>query len=336
MNTTTFIGIGQWIIVRAHLQDTIQVLGSVLENGNLDLKPLRDSMITRLFQAKHEITTLSGNPEYLEVIEGFELHNVFSDENMTQVITILKVNDSSGNIHRDNAKYNVFINAFVRLRTFADCIFALTKLVDSPRRKLAHEGEAILDFEVLDLGNGYSFSRIEDVLHNIHILYEQIAGIYGLNPESISIAFFDSGSPFILGIKGDSKVIKEMKTLLIGIWDKLRFTGLEGRNRKLESLDAHLDLEVKLNELKANNKITSERADQYSVLVFDSAKNLMRNGAAPREMLPTIQIENRDLLRQRVETKLLTQSSAITFPTSSAVLLPPPSVQPNPQAKKDV
>src|ERR1700733_6262559 len=125
MNTTTFVEIGTKIVVMAHLQDVIQALGAVVANNNLELSQHRESVVTNIYKAKYQITVLNGFPEYRDLIDKFELDKVFSDQNTTQLITILQINANTQNIHRDASLYNVFINAYTRLKAFTNAVFAL-------------------------------------------------------------------------------------------------------------------------------------------------------------------------------------------------------------------
>ncbi|SDS32131.1 Outer membrane receptor proteins, mostly Fe transport [Opitutus sp. GAS368] len=124
----------------------------------------------------------------------------------------------------------------------------------------------------------FTKAEISAVLPDIKEFYVQIARLYKLDENLVKIAFVDSGSPLVISIKGDGRVIDAMRKCFEAIWERVRFFKDQGIERKIELLDKSVDLLGKISDGEKDGSLTPEDALRIITL-------LQAGSAAPASAL---------------------------------------------------
>lgn len=313
MNSTRFIEIAQEVSTKTLTPELVQLIKPLIypSGGNISLQPIRDKFIQLVFNAREAYYNLAQDSEISEVMNSLGYTAAF-DANL--VSRLLHSFHSNGDL--ETYRKNLFQTSdlfffYFRLESLLTFIRGLNKLIVRPRNSGVGPEEAAIAFEVLDLGQtGFSFERLEEIFPIIHKLYNELCRLYDVSDTSLRLLYLDSGSPLIVCIKGDGKIIDAIRKLFIAIWDKVRFRKLDDFERKLESFDKTFEVLEKINSKRDEGVITSEDALRFSHLIATSACELLSKGANLREIQKTEHLNNRALLMQTVETKYLTAGNS--------------------------
>lgn len=304
MQSTRFIEICRTISAEGQFPCLISTLELLLTNrgpweGN------RDLFNEQIFRAREGIFVLAKDSDVDAVMEALQIRNAFEPRVVTKLITIFQQHVHAGSLLENATQMRIVQDFFYKIRAFDNYLNGLSTLVDSPRRKI-EKNQAIIEIELLSLGTqGFQFVRVESVLPLIRGLYEQVARIYDANPEGATLAFFDSGSPLVIAVKGDANLIKAIESLFSAVWNKIRFRKIEDLNRKLDTIDSSLDILVKIREKEKSGAINAEDAARFSTLISDQVTGMLKLGAAPKSIRRDETLKNSALLRDKVESKFL-------------------------------
>lgn len=163
-----------------------------------------------------------------------------------------------------------------------------------------------MEVEILDYDNrGIEPERLIFILASFQKLYDSIARIVGENDAKLKLAFADSGSNFLIGLTSKFKVIEFAKRLFNQYWRQIWFSPYEEFDRKVESFKNGLDVIKFLRENVSNGSLNEEDGRILEHSLLSEMENLIRNGAAPKDIEKVDGIERQKLLIEHRDVKLL-------------------------------
>ncbi len=175
----------------------------------------------------------------------------------------------------------------------------------------ASPDEDFLEIEITDYGEkGIEPERLPFILGSLHKIHDSAAEILGEKDARLRIAFVDSGSSFLLGLVSKSKVIEFAKRFFSEYWRQIWFSPYQEFNQKVESVKNGLGALQTIRENVKNGSLDEEGGRRLEHVLLSEMENLVKKGAAPKEVEGVKPTNRQQLLLDYRDVKLLEQPSA--------------------------
>ncbi len=122
------------------------------------------------------------------------------------------------------------------------------------------------------------------VIRAIDKLYKALALLSGPRSVSLAIGSIDSGSAKAFDFFGASAIIDEMHALLVGIWDKIKYSPIENFRSQIEISMVALGFVARAKRARAQNIVSEEDVQRTTRIVASSIEMLFRSGGYTEEM----------------------------------------------------
>jgi hypothetical protein len=312
MQLTKLFEVVRKIRVDAKFDSFISELRRLIETSeNIDIQPVRNVFHALVLETREALVLLKQDSDNRAVIAETKIEMVF---NAGIVAKLMHGFQAVGNYDQFRGRTSDFAqlaHIYNTIKAFVVWSEALKNLIEIPRVKTVGADEGLLQFEVLEVdARGFSLDRIAEIIPEINGFYVQVARLYQSDESRVRIAFADSGSPLIIAIKGDSKVIDAMRKCFESVWDRIRFIGAAGVERKIDALEKSVDLLAKVHSREADGSLTPEESLRIRTLLIGNVTGLIAKGTATRETYEKSVIDNRRLMLEKVETKYLESGTA--------------------------
>ena len=272
---------------------------------------LMKNFSTLIFGARSKLDQLALEGDNKLLIDMLQLRAVFDDQRLADMIAALSAAPNTEAIRNTPASYRLFFGFQALLANLGTFRESLSKLVIEPRRADIGPGEETLSFEILDLtGKGIVFDRLQSILTTIGSLHNIIAHAVGTET-TLSVAYLDSGSNSLIAVKSDGKSIGEFRKLLLGVWDRIRFRKYVDYEKKIEAVGQGLDLIAKIDAQERSGTLDRNTAEQFKHVAIRDSLALFGQGATLKEIESDTTIDNRALLLDNIDTKLLPERTEV-------------------------
>lgn len=242
-------------------------------------------------QAGKIATTLSQNPDAVEILETFKLGKLLDDSYLTKIITSL-VKDRS-TFQADPHKE---ITGPWRLMT--ESLIPWSELTIPQELTTKEKASKLLTIDIREFSQPLSLLLLADVLKQIEEIYEDIARVYEIpNYGKLSIVKIESGSIISLHCLGVGEVIKHLKDFIIQVWDRLRYGKSDKIMKDIQTLAEALKAIEKIQELVANKALNPEMGKQLIYKMIATVLKLFKKGVTIPEIPGTEIIDNTRILK---------------------------------------
>ena len=312
------------ILKSLHLDELLVQLDLILNKNPVNVTPPHSQIRARfpeiIFQTKANLHSLASDPFNKQIIDSLGLNQIFESIPLSQMITAVNSLPDTYAIRQNTSYYHVFCSLFMALNSLQRFQQTVQKFMIQPNIEVVAEGEAALEFEIVDVGNrGIDMERFEAVIKSIHSLHDTMARALEINGR-LAIAYLDSGSNSIICIKSDHRIIDSIKKLVIEVWDKIRFGKYDAMHRKLEAAEAGIKFIELVDEKEKSGKMNPEAAAQLKHLAISETVNLFGKATSLREIQTQTTLDNRSLLLDKFDIKQIEAgtSSTETSPQETA------------------
>lgn len=307
MQTIDFIQTSKWII--AQFSDDTKI--NLFTNKPFT-RPEREEprkLISVLVSASHELASLQERfathiyaPEILRV---FGLDELLNKEFPIQIAEAILGKPESpvgpGGDIRD-----LLAPIWSKWRIFTSCIEPVEELT-IPRDVLNEKDfDDVLTVELrYERDTHPKLETVSESLSNLSTLYAAISTILGMREYSpLVMIFADSGSAVRFDIKGLGEPIKQLKLLIVDLWNKYRHRKAEDYQNNSKALLDGLEVIRQINSLQQKGVFNNEDAERYTRQIIEPALALFEAGALPRE-IPRVEIVSNQVLLEGIQRKLL-------------------------------
>lgn len=156
---------------------------------------------------------------------------------------------------------------------------------------------------VLENSNSSSPERLILILKSINNLYDAMAIIMGVKPDTLAVIGCDSGSNKAFDFRGVGEVIKPVKELILGLFDRVVFLKENKKNSQLELMLKTLPAFDNIAKLEQDKKIPPELAEKLRRQIMEGLLDFHKVGAVIPEFQERVMIEPTRLMAP--EPKLL-------------------------------
>jgi hypothetical protein len=294
------------ISLRLRFKELTKMIEEILFSAGpaTQLAHYRDRFATLAFQAANELAALNKDEPKKKIISHLGVDHVLNPTDLGMMITALNSQAQCEHIRTNSDAFRRFFQLFYKLSSLEKFHYTVKELLVLPN-KASEPNDAIIEFEVIDVGDrGISFDRFEAILKSIHHIHDSVAR--GLEIEGrLAIAYLDSGSNSIVSIKSDGKIIDGIRRLISEIWDRIRFGKYHKLERKLEAAEAGISFVEMIEQKQKDGKMDHEFASKLKHSVISETISLFGKAATLREIQIETTLDNRKLLIERLDVKLL-------------------------------
>lgn len=285
MQLTRYLEVAKKIRDDAQLVRIVDELRRLIQtNENAEISVTRNAFQSLLLKSRESLIFLRQEQDANAILNELRIEDVFGEANVARFLTAFHAAGDFQNFRGRIPDFAALCHFYNTLKSFITSLEALDKLVGCPRLKSVRAEEAVLQFELLEIGKtGFSIERLGDVLPDIKEFYVQVARLYQSDELALRIAYVDSGSPLMIAIKGDSKVIDAMRKCFESIWDRVRFSKETRAEKKIELLDKSVDLLEKIHSREKDGSLTPEDSLRIRTMLVGSVTGLIAKGTATKE-----------------------------------------------------
>lgn len=242
-------------------------------------------------QAGKIATTLSQNPDAVEILETFKLGKLLDDEYLTKIITSL-VKDRT-TFQADPHKE---ITGPWQLMT--QSLIPWSELIIPDELTTNEKASNLLTLEIREFSQPISLLLLADVLKQIEEVYEDIARVYEIpNAGKLSIVKIESGSNISLHCLGGGEVIKHLKDFIIQVWEKIRYRTSDKIMKELQTVSETLKVIEQIQKMVANGLLSPEVGKQLIYKMIAAVLRLFKKGVTIPEIPQTEIVDKSNILK---------------------------------------
>jgi len=275
---------------------------------NLPNSSVRNGFAGLVFNTKANLQALSTDLQNKEIISALGLEKVFESKPLGEMITAVNSSNDTNAIRSNSHYYHIFAELYIALDNLKRFEETVNKFLIVPKISVDNKEESALEFEIIDVGRGITMDRFEAVLKSIHSLHDTMARALEINGR-LAIAFLDSGSNSIVSIKSDGRIIDALRKLVTEVWDRIRFGKYDTLERKLEAAEAGLKFVQFVDEKEKVGALNPATAAQLKHQAVSEVIGLFGNGTSLREIQTQTTLDNRSLLLDKFDVKLIEAGS---------------------------
>lgn len=151
---------------------------------------------------------------------------------------------------------------------------------------------------------------IINVIRSIEEMYESLTGLRGDKGVSLVIGSIDSGSVKSIDFFGASDIMQEIDTLLLDVWDRLKYSNEENYRYQIEVALMAAGFVNTVNDSRSAEVITEEQGQRITRRVAKAIETLFKSGAytqsmdEPREVRASnVLVPKTELIEYKAEEK---------------------------------
>lgn len=127
-------------------------------------------------------------------------------------------------------------------------------------------------------------SIIMNIVRGMDELYESLASLYGESNVQLAVGGIDSGSAKSFDFFGATAVMGDIRTLLINVWDRIKYSSEENFRYQIEVAIMATGFIGRVKEAQMSSLITEDQGQRITRTVAKSIEMLFRSGAYTEEM----------------------------------------------------
>ena len=219
-----------------------------------------------------------------KIIEVMELKGILNPK-----LWALAINPEKGRLD-DLSSYRL---GFVIIRDYfpkLNSVFSQEYLDMFREEKIKKEtNKELITVTLPEIDDNFSSpDRLIESISSIKELYEVIAVLNELSTSDLSIIAIDSGSDKSFDFLGNVKVVKELKELILTIWDRTVFYRERKIGERIDLVVQALPIIENINESEKNGKIAPEQAELFRRSIFSGTEKFLNSGS----IIPEIEKNN--------------------------------------------
>lgn len=125
---------------------------------------------------------------------------------------------------------------------------------------------------------------IINILRSIDEFYEGMVALQGGSGADLTIGSIDSGSTKSFDVFGAANIMDEISTLLISVWDRIKYSGEENFRYQIEVAMMAAGFITRVKEAQTSSTINEEQGQRITRSVAKAIETLFRSGAYTEEM----------------------------------------------------
>lgn len=181
--------------------------------------------------------------------------------------------------------------------------------VSSDKAQSIYEGKEILTLILPEEKKEVSkVERVVDAIVSINLFYETIC-ILNDSVKDLAIAALDSGSDKSFDFLGAASFMKEVREIILGLWDRVVFFREKKVSERLDLIAKSLPIIERINEAEGNGKIGKEQGEILRRNIVEGSKKFISVGAIIPELESFSSFSPRQLMAP--EPKLLSEPKPI-------------------------
>ena len=175
-------------------------------------------------------------------------------------------------------------------------------------------------------GHLSSPQRLAELFEGVERLYEVCAVVAGVQADKLSVLSCESGQDKAFELIGSPAVIKSLKSLILGIWDRVVFYRELELDQRIERVADSLYILEKIQAMEGDDKLGPEQAEILRRGIRKGVTKFLEAGALIPDIAEQGRHDPRELLSP--EPKLLAGASRHTEAPAARNATPPEATSP--------
>ncbi len=126
--------------------------------------------------------------------------------------------------------------------------------------------------------------RISLAMDGVTEAYNAICFMRGLQDDSLALIACDSGSDKVFDFSGSGEVLKELKELILGAWDRVSFRRQRQLREDLAVISEALPVLAEIEKMKSSESISAEQAELLKRGIVGGIEKIIDAGAIVPEI----------------------------------------------------
>ncbi|MBR9706206.1 hypothetical protein GOV14_04170 [Candidatus Pacearchaeota archaeon] len=126
--------------------------------------------------------------------------------------------------------------------------------------------------------------RLIMLFESINLFYEVSSEVHKIKDNNLKVIGCDSGSTKVFDFQGVGEVIKEVKEIFFGIWDRVVFYREMKLDVKLDLIAKELPIQEKISKMEKDKDIAPERAEILRKKIRGGTQKVLEAGVLIPEM----------------------------------------------------
>jgi hypothetical protein len=257
-----------------------------------------------LFTSKSNFDQIKTDPRYQEILDSLNAAEIFSEQNLSKLTSVLKGVAADAIIVHPNAiaLFN-FHNTLLATYTLAKRILTSETLQSSLDDNI---NNGVVVFQILIEGEGLETEKYIKIFSTLQELIRTISKITSGQTEHSEVVLLDSGSDTNLGIKTGIETAKSLFLIFKEIWDYItnfRHYKMKQKNQTLlDSLTVRAEIKKRVDE----GVLTEDEGKEYMHIIKTRTDELIGMKVLPKQLvLENNVIENKKLLTEFEGLKMI-------------------------------
>jgi hypothetical protein len=271
--------------VRKAISDTklLEALRAKLERGSRSERTGTGNLLRSLHLFASEVRSFS--PSAVNALRIFQLEEFLDPSSWQSIFET----DNAGPMH---LLYQRVYNAMEYVPRIVEFLTPETPIAEGgiPNSGAYVSSENVLTVYLQEKKNELSHpKRIADLMEAVSGIYDAVAEVNGIQNEPLLVLACDSGSNKGFDFKGAGQCVKEMKELILEMFDRIAFFKEKRFEQRIEVLGKSLSVVEKIGSLEKAQKIDREHAAVLRKAIFGGLEMLRECGAVIPEMDDRVQ-----------------------------------------------
>lgn len=305
MQTIQFIQTARWI-KEQFSQECYSLLFEAVVFSHREREA--NNTLEGLLKITHELTAvwpvLVSNALAVEILHEFDLYDRLSAS--TAITTAISVISSTpDNARKDPEQWVYGIRNTWNI--LCSCLDPLEKLTTPVAVSKEEAFDEIFTVELrVKKDVDPPVKVISEVLTSANGIYDDMCKLMCIkDKKELTALYGTSGSSFRFDFTGCGEVIKELKKLIVELWDKCRYSDADKLRSNFKVTAEGLKLLEDIKDKRNKNAINNETANKLAGKITLGICKLFQNGATIREIDSVVTVSNQNLLEHLSEKKLL-------------------------------
>lgn len=313
MQTIQFIETVQWIESQFSPEMIAFLIGQIMPPSHSSIRELgKRAPSGFLLGISHELARkqfeLESHPFAKTVLQAFELGFLLKGSFPVKLAKL-----ALGNAEKEpnelEQEYPIWTT---RWSTMTGCIKPIRNITMPSEILKEQDFDDILTVEVRPPSEtNPTVNTIAAILKLANDIYSDVAKLMGTKDAGNLVGVYaSSGSDFRFDFKGSGEPIKEIKNLLVELWQRIRHRKSEDLASKNMAIMSTLNTLEELKRKRDKNVIPDEDANKLARKIFDAAMKLFKKGGLIREIQPEEVVSNRKLI-ETIQMKQLPPAASL-------------------------
>ena len=301
MQTIQFIKTVRWI-----KDQFSEECHSLLFRGDLRGVPKEDSSVLPYYlRVTHELAAvwpvIESSALAIEILDVFDFGELLSNSTALDMAGKLFSKDGRSEIN------NWVGEIMTKWKILYGCLEPLERLTTPLAISEEVDYDEILTIELrLKADIDPPVKVISETLVVANGVYDDVCKLMCIDDKKTLKALYGiSGSSFRFDLTGSGEPIKQLKKLIVELWDKCRHSEAEKLRKNITAAAEGLKLMQDIKEKRDKTIINDEDATKLTGKIIGGICKLFQNGATIREIDSVVTVSNQNLLEHFSERKLL-------------------------------